>query len=177
MIQNAAILEQAKLGSQCRIQESIIGEQATLANSVFVDGSIIGPGSMLEESVQVKDGSRIWPGISVDANSLVQGTLVLPTNKPFFFYSDIGKYTGITASTILELTSLIKKVEVESVEFHFYRRDFERWIRDVFQAIELVVRIASLRREGLNGEELRKKLVATIEDWYEYSIELDRQHQ
>lgn len=171
-IQNATILEHATLGSQCKIQESVIGEQATLANSVIVDGSIIGPGSILEESVQVKDGSRIWPSVRVDTNTLVQGTLVLPTEKPFYFYSEIGKYTGVTASTILELVSTIQKVGGQSVEFHLYNRDFERWIRDVFQANMLVARIASIRKEALKGEELRKKLISTIEDWYEYSIEL-----
>lgn len=175
VIENAAILENATLGSSCRIRESIVGERASLANNILVDESIIGPGSIWEESTQAKNGSRVWPGVRVASNTSVEGILVLPADRPFYFHSDIGKYTGVTASTIIELMNKLQTVAMESVEFHLYRRDFERWIRDVFQDITLAERMSSLRKEGLKGEELRKRLIAAIKDWYEYSIEPDRQ--
>jgi mannose-1-phosphate guanylyltransferase/phosphomannomutase len=173
-IQNTTVLEEAQLGDRSRIQDSIIGEKATLANDVTVFGSIIGPGSELEEFVRIENGSRIWPGIRVHANTQVQGRLVLPTVQPFYFYSDVGKYTGITASTVLELANMIQEVEVQSVEFHLFRRDFERWIREVYQAFDLVERIARLRKEALKGKQLKNQLITTIKDWYNSFIELNR---
>jgi hypothetical protein len=139
-----------------------------------VSGSIIGPGSELEDFVRIENGSRIWPGIIVHANTLVQGRLVLPTDQPFYFYSDVGKYTGITATSVSELVNKIQEVDVKSVEFHLYRRDFERWIREVYQAFELVDRIARLRKESISGEELKSKLTSTIKNWYTEFIELNR---
>ncbi|MFH0897711.1 MAG: sugar phosphate nucleotidyltransferase [Candidatus Bathyarchaeota archaeon] len=173
VLENAVVLENSALGSSCRILESIIGERAALANNIFVDGSIIGPGSLLEDLVQTKSGSRVWPGIRVKTNTSVEGTLVLPMDKPFYFHLDVGKFTGVTASTIIDLITTLQTVPIESVEFHLYRRDFERWIRDVFQANMLTEEISVLRKEDLRGEELRRRLVKTIKSWYEYSIELD----
>ncbi|UCH36953.1 MAG: NDP-sugar synthase, partial [Candidatus Bathyarchaeota archaeon] len=173
-IQNSTVLEEAQLGDRSQIQDSIIGEKALLANDVIVSGSIIGPGSELEDFVRIENGSRIWPGIIVHANTLVQGRLVLPTDQPFYFYSDVGKYTGITATSVSELANKIQEVDVKAVEFHLYRRDFERWIREVYQAFELVDRIARLRKEAISGEELQSKLICTIQNWYTEFVELNR---
>lgn len=174
VIQNTTVLEDTLLGDRVRIQDSIIGEKASLANDVTVYGSIIGPGSELEKFVRIENGSRIWPGIIVHANTRVQGRLILPTDQPFYFYSDVGKYTGITATTVLELATRIQEVDVKSVEFHLYRRDFERWIREVYHAFELVEKIVSLRKEAVIGEKLKSKLITTIKDWYTDFIETNR---
>jgi carbonic anhydrase/acetyltransferase-like protein (isoleucine patch superfamily) len=165
IVENTILLEEADIGSLNKICQSIVGEKAVLSNRVMVDGSIIGPGSILGESVHVKKGSRIWSGVRVTPNTQVEGTLSLPTDKPFYFYSDIGRYIGATASTIYDLLNVLPTVEIASIEFHLYRRDFERWIRDVFQANVLTGRISLLRKEELRGEELRKKLITTVRDW------------
>jgi hypothetical protein len=81
---------------------------------------------------------------------------------------------GDAASTGIELANVLQTVEIESVEFHLYRRDFERWVRDVFRYITLANMIFSLRKEGLKGEELRKGLIVVIKDCYKYSVEPDR---
>ena len=174
VIENASIFEGAKIGSYDKIRGSIIGEQANLAERVVVDGSIVGPGSTLEQLVEVKGGSRIWPGIRVvAAGHPIQGTIRLPTDNPFYFNSDVGTFTGLTATTIDDLADELELVEVRSIEFHLEKGDFERWIRNVFQANTLAEKISDLRRDGLQGEVLRKEFVATVRTWLRHSTESD----
>ncbi len=173
-VENAVIFEGADLGSLCKIGGSILGEWASLADRVTVDGSVIGPGSILEESVQIRNGSRVWPGIRVNSNTSVEGTLTLPTDRPFFFHTDVCKYIGVTASTISEMADILEKVDITAIEFHLYRRDFERWIRDVFHANILAERIAALREDYLRGEYLRGQMVSLVREWIERSTEHDR---
>lgn len=172
IIENASIFEGAKVGSYDKIRGSIIGEQANLAERVVVDGSIIGPGSTLEQSVEVKSGSRIWPGIRVAAAvRLIHRTIRLPTDNPFYFNSDVGKFTGLTATTIGDLADELERVEVRSIEFHLEKGDFERWIRNIFQVDTLAERISDLRGHGLQGEVLRKEFISIVRTWLRYSTE------
>jgi len=53
---------------------------------------------------------------------------------------------GDAASTVIELANVLQTFEIESVELHLYRRDFERWVRDVFRDITLANMIFSLRK-------------------------------
>ncbi len=175
VIENSAIFERVRLGSNCQIRKSIIGERAAISHQSMIDGSIIGPGSRLESSVQVKNGGRVWPSITVHDNTLVEGTLALPTDRPFLFHSGVGQYIGFTANTIEEMASLLSRVEVKSIEYHLYRRDFERWVRETFQANFLARQISELRKQGLRGRKLRMGLQETIKGWLNYSTEFDQQ--
>ncbi|MBI2938250.1 MAG: NDP-sugar synthase [Thaumarchaeota archaeon] len=175
VIENSAIFERVKLGSNCQIRKSVIGERATISHQTIIDGSIIGPGSRLERLVQVKNGGRVWPSITVHDNTLVEGTLALPTDRPFLLHSGVGQYTGFTANTIEELAGLLNRVEVKSIEYHLYRRDFERWVRETFQANLLARQISDLRKQGLRGRRLRRELQGTIKEWLNYSTEFDNQ--
>ena len=165
VIENTTVLKGSNVGAFCQIRKSIIGEQAYLKDRVVVESSIIGPGSIIEESAQVKNGGRVWPGIKITPNTIVDGTLVLPSDKPFLFHVDIGKYIGTTANNIEDLLSILQNVDIKSIEFHLYRGDLERWIRDVFKTNLLADRIYNLRKEELIGEQIRKKMIDLIRDW------------
>lgn len=75
----------------------------------------------------------------------------------FYFSTDIGCYTGKLANNLVDFCSKIETVAVESVEFHFARGDFQRWIRECVGASELADRITSISKE-LEGEELREEI-------------------
>jgi hypothetical protein len=62
-------------------------------------------------------------------------------------------------------------VEAKSLEFHLYRRDFERWIRDVIKAPLLAEEVATLRKRMLKGDEIRPALIKVVEDWLRYVTE------
>ena len=172
-IENAAIFEDVAIGHSCTIRNSVIGEHAVLADNIVVEDSVVGPGSFLNEGVRLGKGSRIWPSIVVGPKVTVDGALTLPTDKPFYFYSDFGEYTGIIASNISDMAGKLETVELKSIELHLYHRDFERWIRDVFQANNLAAKLSELRKLGIRGEESRQQLIKVIRDWLEYSTDKD----
>jgi len=165
IIERAALLEGATVGANGAIRVSVVGERATLEDDVIADRSIVGQGSFLKRGVRIRSGSRIWPNVSVESNIVIEGTILLSHDQPFYFNVDVGWYTGILATSIPSLLEAFSKVETQSLEFHLYRRDFERWIRDVVQAPALAESIAGLRKQELRGEMLRQRLLSVIEEW------------
>jgi hypothetical protein len=64
---------------------------------------------------------------------------------------------------LADFTAKIASVEVQSLEFHFQRRDFENWIRNTIGDAELALAISNLNRE-LRGEALRNELNRIVKD-------------
>jgi len=52
----------------------------------------------------------------------------------------------------------MRVVDIRSVNFHFKRQDFEKWIRDVIGDAELSRRISRIRKEA-HGEKLRNEII------------------
>jgi len=86
----------------------------------------------------------------------------VPFENGFHFYTDIGKYTGITATSLSEFALKLQVIPTESVMFHFQRKDFQNWIKYTIKDAVLAQRIDNSKEEQ-NAERLRKELVATIE--------------
>lgn len=49
----------------------------------------------------------------------------LPREKAFYFFTSIGNCTGENASSLKQFMDKINQVNMKSLEFHFYRGDFE----------------------------------------------------
>ena len=79
-------------------------------------------------------------------------------NKAFFFYKSYGDYTGQIAHSLEEFLEKIDKVDNESLEFHLYRRDFQRWIREIPVITELSESLDEIVNLDLKGEQLRALL-------------------
>ena len=95
------------------------------------------------------------PEVSRDAaRTLLVGKL---HDKAFHFYLDIGKPLDIKAYNLQTFNSQLKRVEVESVDFHMKRGDFEAWFEGIGD-IELAKKTTILKRLTLDGENLRRKL-------------------
>ena len=52
-------------------------------------------------------------------------------------------------------------MDVRSVNFHFKRRDFEKWVRDVIGDVELATKMGKIRKET-HGEKLRNEIVQLV---------------
>jgi len=82
----------------------------------------------------------------------------LSREKAFYFFTSIGNYTGESATSLKEFMDKIDKVNVKSLEFHFYRGDFEKWIAEVLEDKELAEQIEALRKMSPIGEKLKNGL-------------------
>ena len=69
-----------------------------------------------------------------------------------------------------EFTDKINEVNVKSLEFHFYRGDFEKWTAEVLEDEELAEDVQKLQKLSLTGDELRLRLYTTVSRRYSYLI-------
>lgn len=91
----------------------------------------------------------------------------LAREKEFYFFTSIGNYTGDHASSLEEFVTMIRQVDVRSLEFHFYRGDFEKWVGEVLEDEELAHAIKSLRNFSPLGDALRDQLYLVVWKRYE----------
>ncbi len=82
--------------------------------------------------------------------------------KAFHFYTGIGKPLNIYAHDLLDFCSKLDQVNMESVDFHIKRGDFENWFAALGD-VELALK-ASLLKKRTTGEELRHSLRAIVEN-------------
>jgi hypothetical protein len=86
----------------------------------------------------------------------------VPREKAFYFFTSIGNYTGMSASSLKEFMERINEVNVKSLEFHLYRGDFEKWVAEVLQDADLAGEIRRLQKLNLSGNSLRDQLSFTV---------------
>ena len=87
--------------------------------------------------------------------SKILGTV--PYNNAFYFYTDIGQYSGEFAVSLADFCRKIEKIDIRSVNFHFKRMDFEEWIRGTLGDLYLANQI-SIVNKNIQGEALRTKI-------------------
>jgi alpha-amylase len=85
----------------------------------------------------------------------------LPFENGFHFFTELGKYTGITACSTVEFAEKLEIIPIESVMFHFQRQDFQKWLRNTIGDEEIAKRIDYIK-ELPSNENLRKELFKTV---------------
>jgi hypothetical protein len=97
--------------------------------------------------------------ISSNASNILR---TVPREKAFYFFTSIGNYTGVSASSLKEFVEKINEVNDKSLEFHLYRGDFDKWISEVLQDNELALELKRLSKLSLIGNALRTQLDETV---------------
>jgi hypothetical protein len=86
----------------------------------------------------------------------------VPYNNAFYFFTGIGQYSGKFAVSLADFCEKIKRIDIKSVDFHFKRRDFQKWIRTTIGDAYLSNKISRIRGQ-IQGEELRGQIHQTAE--------------
>jgi hypothetical protein len=122
----------------------------------FNNDSDVGSGSVsaMSRKVQVKQQSIAKP-------TCKRLLATVPFENGFHFYTGIGNYTGITATNLNEFAVKLQTVPIESVTFHFERKDFQQWIKDTIKDSELAEQMNRIKH-GLPAEDLRKEILHTV---------------
>ena len=87
----------------------------------------------------------------------------LHNHEEFYFYTALGEYTGKTAKSLKGLAKILQVVEIQSVDYHFGRGDFRRWIQFILSDIDLSARINRIPQDT-KGEKLRRTLIKTVNE-------------
>ena len=85
----------------------------------------------------------------------------VPEQEGFHFYLAIGEPTGERAVSLTDFVNKMETIDVRSVNFHFPRKDFEKWIRGVIGDAELALRISRIRLD-IQGEALRNEIIRVV---------------
>lgn len=86
--------------------------------------------------------------------------------QAFYFFTSIGNYTGVSASSLKEFMDKINEVNLKSLEFHLFRGDFEKWINEVLEDKILAEEFKKLHGITLSGDFLRNRLFAIVSKRY-----------
>ena len=86
----------------------------------------------------------------------------VPYNEAFHFFTDIGQYSGQFAASLADFCQKMETIDIKSVNFHFKRRDFEKWIKETIGDVALASEINKINK-SIQGEELRVKICQTVE--------------
>jgi hypothetical protein len=93
---------------------------------------------------------------------IVEILRTVPHENGFHFYTDLGYFTGKTATNLDAFQKILQVVAADSVNFHFQRSDFQKWIEDTLGDKELARRIGSIK-PPFSAEELRKELLTIVQ--------------
>jgi hypothetical protein len=88
---------------------------------------------------------------------------IVPFEKGFRFFTERGKFTGMTATSLVEFAEKLQTVPIQSVAFHFQRQDFQKWFKNTIGDKELSKRIDCIKPES-REEYLRKELSKTVQN-------------
>jgi len=101
------------------------------------------------------------PGVKksvLDKATISKILRTVPRHEGFQFFRGLGDSTEKVATNLTDFVEKMRIVDIRSVNFHFKRQDFEKWIRDVIGDAELSRRISRMRKEA-HGEKLRNEII------------------
>ena len=89
----------------------------------------------------------------------------LPAGMGFTFAYEFSRSSLLTIHSLDEFFSALKIIEINSIQYHIERGDFERWLSQVVGDDKLADQIATVNntQRKLKGEALRKKVFAITE--------------
>jgi len=97
----------------------------------------------------------------LDKSTITRILRTVPSHEGFHFFRAPGDSTGKVATSLTDFAEKLRTIDIRSVNFHFPRQDFEKWLRDIVGDAELSRRISRIRKET-HGENLRNQIVQTV---------------
>lgn len=85
----------------------------------------------------------------------------VPSHEGFHFFRGLGDPTGRVATSLADFVEKMRVVDIRSVDFHFTRQDFEKWIRGILGDTELSRKISIISKET-HGEKLRNEIIQIV---------------
>jgi len=92
-------------------------------------------------------------------------TATLTANEPFLFHTGVGEenFTGVMTWSLKGFIKALQTIDINAVEFHNSRGDFESWAKHSLQDEVLTRQLKKTRTAKLKGEALRKAIISVAE--------------
>ena len=107
--------------------------------------------------------ARRVTGKTISAESVSGILRTVSMKEAFHFFTDIGQSSGKSATSLVDFSEKLKTVSLKSIEFHFKRGDFEKWIRETLGDDYLANGISRIEK-SVQGEALRTSIQRTVEN-------------
>ena len=98
---------------------------------------------------------------NVEKATVVKSLRTVQSFEGFRFNRSQGDYTGKNARSLQEFSSILKTIDIKSINFHFKRGDFQKWVQNIIGDIDLSNKIRKITKD-LHGEKLRSTLIGII---------------
>ena len=85
------------------------------------------------------------------------------SHEGFWFYKAPGEFTGKNATSLSDFAKMLRVVDVQSIDFHFSRGDFRRWVQIIIGDFDLSTRINRIPQDTC-GEKLRRDLIRAVNE-------------
>lgn len=124
--------------------------------------------TQMTQKLTLRQTKREEPHSEVLSRDQIAGILgTLTQERAFFFYEDVGRPTGDSATSLTDFCSKINVVAPASLSFHLKRGDFESWTKNALGDPELTSRIAKIRKAQAKWKSdatLRRRLYGVARD-------------
>lgn len=97
----------------------------------------------------------------LDKTAISRILRTVPQHEGFHFYRALGDSTGKVATSLVDFVEKLRTVDIRSVNFHFPRQDFDKWLRSVIGDAELSTKISRIRKDT-HGEKLRNEIIQIV---------------
>jgi predicted transcriptional regulator len=87
----------------------------------------------------------------------------LPFERAFHFFTGIGNYIGLSATSLEDFCEKIQTIDNRSVRFHLLRGDFKRWFEYLGDK-ELAKRISLLEKQEMPDEQLKDAVYKLVKN-------------
>ena len=98
---------------------------------------------------------------TLDKASASKFLRTVPKNEGLGLYKTPGEFTGKTVTSFSTMFMTLRSVDIRAINYHFKRRDFEKWVRGTIGDEELARRFGRLDRD-LHGEKLRSSMAMLV---------------
>lgn len=99
--------------------------------------------------------------VVLDMTAVSKILRTVPSHEGFHFFRAPGDATGKVATNLTDFAEKLRTIDIRSINFHFPRQDFEKWLRDVIGDSELSRRISRIGKEN-HGEKLRSEVIQIV---------------
>lgn len=106
---------------------------------------------------------KIIGNIVLDKENAFKILRTVSKKEGFHFYKGLNSEELEVATSLEDFATKLKTVDLDSVDFHFQRGDFQKWINEIVGDRQLSLIISNIGSR-VHGTDLRSRILKTVND-------------